>query len=128
MAIDKKIQLLFDGECPVCNYYSKKIDIEDGELIYVNARESSDLRNEVVAAGHDLDTGMVLKVGETIHHGSDALHVLALLSSREGLFNRFTAWLFRHPRLARALYPVLVACRNLLLRILGKQRIDASSR
>ena len=67
---------------------------------------------------------MVVKANDKIYYGSDAIHELALMSSKKGFINR-VAWLtFRSPTLARVLYPMLKAVRNLLLKILGRSRIN----
>lgn len=124
MPTGKDIKLVYDRECPVCNYYSKRIDVSEGDLVRVDAREESALLDEITAAGLDIDSGMALKVGDTIYFGGDALHELALLSSGKDLFNKVSAWVFRSPRIAKILYPVLVACRNLLLKSLGRSRIN----
>lgn len=124
MPTGNDIQLVYDGECPVCKFYSKRIDVSEGNLVLVDAREESDLLDEITAAGLDIDKGMALKVGDSIYFGSDALRALALLNSREGFFNKVVAGMFRSQRVARILYPVLVACRNLLLKVLGRTRIN----
>lgn len=56
------------------------------------AWDTSEVMDDITAAGLDVDQGMVLKVGERLYYGSDAIHVLALLSSRSGLFNRITVF------------------------------------
>ncbi|MCG8519422.1 MAG: hypothetical protein MI794_15640 [Pseudomonadales bacterium] len=56
--------------------------------------------------------------------GADAIHTLALISGRSGLFNRFNYWLFRSSRRAALVYSVLRSCRNLLLKLLRKTRIN----
>ena len=80
--------------------------------------------DEVTTIGLDIDEGMVLKVNDRIFYGSDAIHELALRSSRKGFVNRVAFWFFRSKTAARLLYPVLAACRNLLLKILGRTRIN----
>ena len=67
---------------------------------------------------------MVLKRGDELLYGSDAIHALALASNRTGFFNRLNYWLFRSKALSRVLYPLLKAMRGLLLKILGKTRIN----
>jgi hypothetical protein len=52
------------------------------------------------------------------------MQVLALLSTRSGDFNRLNYWLFRSKRVSALLYPLLRACRNLVLRLMGRSRID----
>lgn len=121
------IWLVYDGECPVCRSYVQHVRLKQaaGELHLVNAREPSALRDEVLAAGLDLDEGIVLKIGPHLYHGADAAHRLSLLTTGSGGFNRLNARLFASPRMARLAYPLLRAGRNLLLRLLGVGRIGA---
>lgn len=120
------MQLLYDRDCPVCDYYCQRIsiDTDSGELLRIDARDQSDILSEVTDLGLDIDAGMVLKVDETIYYGSDALNELAMMSSKKGFVNRLASWLFRHPGIARTVYPILAACRNLLLKLLGRSRIN----
>ena len=83
---------------------------------------------EIRQAGLDLDDGMVVKTGGRLYHGGDCLHVLAMLSTRAGLFNRLIGAIFRSPRLSRALYPSLRAGRNAALRLLGRKPIRDMAR
>lgn len=126
MPDSKIIELVYDRECPVCDYYCQRVDISDtaGELARIDAREESAIMGEISAVGLDIDEGMVLKVDDEIFYGSDAIHKLATLSSRKGVVNKLAYWIFRWPRAAKILYPVLAACRNLLLKILGRSRIN----
>jgi predicted DCC family thiol-disulfide oxidoreductase YuxK len=123
---EKHIQLVYDRECPVCEYYCQRIDIHSaaGDLVRVDARENSEVLDEVTALGLDIDAGMVLKVEDEIHYGSAAIHELAQLSSKRGFINRVAHYVFRVRWLANLLYPLLAACRNLLLKILGRSRIN----
>jgi hypothetical protein len=79
---------------------------------------------EITAKGLDIDQGMVVKVGEQLYYGSDAIHALALMGTNRGAFNRLAYWSFRSRALSRVLYPMLRTCRNLLLKALGKTRIN----
>jgi len=72
----------------------------------------------------DIGPGMVLKMVGYLYYGADAIHLLALLSGRSGVFNRLNYWLFRSKKVAAILYPILRSCRNLLLKILGKTKIN----
>lgn len=122
----EKIVLVYDKECPACNNYCQLIQINKtvGKLEIVNARDSSDVMNEVTALGWDIDQGMVLKMGESLYYGSDAIHTLALISSRSGVFNRFNYWLFKSKKVSKILYPMLRACRNLLLKMLRVSKVN----
>lgn len=120
------ILLVYDGECPVCDNYLSMVRVRDtvGILKLVNARESSDVMQEITRQGMDIDQGMVLKVGDVLYYGADAMHALSLMGSPSGVFNRLNHWMFRSQRRARLLYPLLRGCRNLLLKILRKTKIN----
>ena len=118
------IELIYDGQCPVCRFYADRVDVDGHRLVCIDARMPSEHLDTLTRAGLDADQGMALFVDDTIHFGSDAVRELALLSSRRGLLNRATAAIFRRPRLARVVYPVLVGCRNLLLKMLRRPRIN----
>ena len=122
----EEILLVYDKQCPVCDSYCRLVQVEEsvGDLKTIDARESSDVLDEITALGLDIDQGMVLKRGRDIYYGSDAIHALALMSSRSGLFNRLNYLMFYSKRISRILYPVLRGCRNLLLKILGKTKIN----
>jgi predicted DCC family thiol-disulfide oxidoreductase YuxK len=126
MSEAQAILLVYDKECPACNYYSKLTRIHEsvGKLILVDARDGGPIMDEISAAGIDIDQGMVLKVGDALYCGSDALHTLSLMSTRSGFFNRLTFVLFGSKRAAAVLYPVLRSCRNLLLKILRKSKVN----
>jgi len=80
--------------------------------------------NDITERGLDIDQVMILKIDEQLYYGSDAIHALALLSSRSVIFNRFNYWLFKSKTLSRLLYPVLRFFRNLLLKLLNKTKIN----
>lgn len=118
--------LVYDKECPVCDMYCRLVRIREsvGDLNIVDARENSEVLREITDNGLDIDQGMVLKMGDRLYYGADAIHMLALISQRSGVFNRFNYWLFSSQRRSRVLYPVFRFFRNLLLKLLGKTRIN----
>ncbi len=117
--------IVYDGECPLCSRYSILYRAREiaQQVCLVDARSQDPLVAEVRARGYDLDAGMVVKLGDRFFHGAEALSILALLGSDRTLFNRLNRAIFRHPRLARRLYPALVRGRILLLRLSGKTLI-----
>lgn len=121
-----EILLVYDKVCPLCDYYCRRVRVREsvGELQRVDARGRSEILDAITARGWDIDQGMVLKIGEQMYYGADAIHALALISSRANLFNRLAIWLFQSARLSRWLYPVLRSCRNLLLKLLRKDKIN----
>lgn len=121
-----KIFLIYDKECPVCNNFSQVVRIREtvGKLEIINARDNSEVMDEISAQGLDIDQGLVLKMDGQLYYGSDAIHVLALISSRSGIFNSVNYWMFKSKTLSKILYPGLRFSRNLLLKILGKSKVN----
>lgn len=130
MPSNANVWLVYDKQCPACDFYCNLARIREsaGQLMLVDARDGGPLMDEITAASLDIDQGMVLKVGGNLYYGADAIHALALMGTNRGLFNRFTYWAFRSRRVSRVLYPLLRACRNLLLKILGKTKINNLNR
>ncbi len=112
--------LVYDGECPVCKTYCKYIRIREavGNLHLVDARQPGALMDEITAAKLDIDQGMVLKFKEVIYYGPDAIHMLTLLSTPSGLFNRINYYVFSTKVGAKIFYPTGKAFRTLLLKLL----------
>jgi predicted DCC family thiol-disulfide oxidoreductase YuxK len=122
----REILLVYDRQCPMCDAYCRRVRIGEsaGSLRLINARDRSAIMDEITSRGLDIDQGMVLKVGQTLYYGADAIHALSLLSSRSGVFNRLTYRVFGSRALSRVLYPILRVARNLLLKALGRTRIN----
>lgn len=118
--------LVYDHECPFCKNYCQMVRIKNitEEMVLVDARQKSELMDKVTGAGLDIDQGMVLVLDDVMYYGSDAIHMLSLISSRSGLFNRFNYWLFSYKPISKILYPLLRTCRNLALKVLGKEKIN----
>lgn len=123
---DREILLVYDRECPVCEMYGQMVRIGQsvGDLKIIDAREPSEALDEVTRRGLDIDQGMVVMTGDQLYYGSDAIHALALMGTRTGVFNRLNYWMFRSHTASRLLYPVLRFFRNLLLKLLGKSKIN----
>jgi len=121
-----EIHLVYDRECPVCEAYCRMIRIREaaGVLRLVNARDAGEIMDAITAKGFDIDEGMVLRVGNALYYGADAIHVLSLMSNRSGVFNRLTYWIFRSKGRSAVLYPLFRFFRNLLLKLLRKSRIN----
>jgi predicted DCC family thiol-disulfide oxidoreductase YuxK len=120
------VLVVYDKECPACNYYCNLVRIREsvGQLALVDARDAGPIMEEITARGLDIDQGMVVKVGSELYYGADAIHALALMGTNQGFFNRLAYWCFRSRALSKVFYPVLRACRNLLLKMLGKTKIN----
>jgi predicted DCC family thiol-disulfide oxidoreductase YuxK len=122
----REILLVYDEECPLCDAYCRMVRIREsvGDLKLVNARDDSGVMREITRQGLDIDQGMVLKVDDVLYYGADAIHALSLMSSGSGLFNRLSHWIFQSRARSRVLYPVLRDCRNLVLKLLRKTKVN----
>ena len=123
---DKQIELVYDRECPVCEFYCKHVDVdpEAGQLQRIDARDQSAIMDEITALGLDIDEGMVVRHDDRMYYGADAIHELAKLSAKKGIVNRLSRLGFGPAWLARLLYPLFKGLRNLLLKLLGRGRIN----
>jgi predicted DCC family thiol-disulfide oxidoreductase YuxK len=129
MAANGDIWVVYDGECLLCKAFVLRYRIQQvvRQMHLIDARTSDPLVSEIRQAGLDLDSGMVVKLNGRLYHGADAINALAILGSDHTVFNRINRALFRRPRLAHLIYPLLVRGRLLLLRILGRSPIGALS-
>ena len=120
------VLLVYDKQCPLCDNYCQLVRVREstGKLVLVDARENSAVMQEITAAGLDIDQGMVLKFQDRVYYGSEAMHVLSLLSTRSGIFNRINFWVFRSRRLSRFLYPIFRFFRGLFLKARGVTKIN----
>jgi len=126
MTDETDIFLVYDKECPACTYYCETLRIREsvGNLVLIDARQPSPIMDEITAAELDVDQGMVLIVGDSMYYGVDAIHALSIMGTRSGVFNRLAYWCFRSKAVSSILYPILRAGRNLLLKILGRTKIN----
>ncbi|TLY91868.1 MAG: DUF393 domain-containing protein [Gammaproteobacteria bacterium] len=122
----REVLLVYDRECPVCDAYCRAADGRASVpgLRLVNAREDTAVMDEITRQGLDIDQGMVLKVDGALYYGADAIHALAARGGAAGAFNRINRSLFGSRGRARLLYPLLRSGRNLLLKALGRTRIN----
>jgi len=90
----------------------------------VNVRDDDPLVRELWRDGYDLDEGMMAIYGGTRYYGADCLVLLSALGSGSNLFSRACAVVFRYPRIAGALYPVLKFGRSVTLAALGRSRLN----
>lgn len=122
---DKKhIVLVYDHDCPVCRGYCTRVEAqEDVTLELVDARKDSALMDRITNAGLDIDEGMVLLEGDTLHYGSDAGWRLAVHTKKKGFIGFVDRCFFASRGLSRVMYPLGKAVRNFLLWLLRIPRI-----
>lgn len=122
------VYFIHDGECPICNGAANAFAIKQavGNLILIDARTQGGhpVMAEINKLGLNIDEGMVIKLKDTIYHGADALHMMALIGSNSGVFNRINYFFFRSKILSKSCYPVLKGIRNLFLKLMGISKIN----
>lgn len=126
----ERLWLIYDGECPLCSNYAQFLRLKQtvGELILIDARRGGPIVEEIRRLPHDLNDGMVVKIGERFYIGHEALHLLARLSDSRGVFNRVNRWMFGSAAAARLGYPWLKFGRRIVLRLKGVLPIDEGVR
>ncbi|NKB98869.1 MAG: DUF393 domain-containing protein [Pseudomonadales bacterium] len=123
--MNKLIRVVYDKQCPACNQYCVLAEkFSEREIELIDARDASELMDDITQLGLDIDEGMVVEVDGQLHYGADAIHVLARTGPRRGLFNRVNRLMFSNAKVATLLYPLLRSVRNLLLKMLRVSRIN----
>jgi predicted DCC family thiol-disulfide oxidoreductase YuxK len=115
----RPLRIVYDGDCPFCSRYVRLVRLRenfDVELIDARMQPETARRYSL-----DLNEGMIADVDGDVHHGSDAVWMLSLLSSDSGTMNRILAWLFSSRTVARLLYPFMRLGRRLALFSLGRR-------
>ena len=122
------LSIFYDGECPFCSRYVRYYRLNDGsmDISLTNIRNEPNKIAEFDAMGFNVDEGMIILVNNETYHGVEAVHILALLSTHSGLFNKCNRWIFSHHLLAALLYPVMVSGRNFFLFMLGIKKIKTT--
>lgn len=120
------VEIFYDGECPFCANYVKysRLKESSGQVELINIRENKQAHDHLINKNFDLDEGMVVKLNGEYFHGDKALNVLALMSSKNSLFNKINATLFSSSKLSKLLYPILRTGRNFTLFFLGRERLE----
>ncbi len=115
--MQKEIWIIYDGECPLCNFASKRIKLQQaaGTIVLLNAREEHPLNLALREKGLDYNQGFIVKMGDNLYQGAAAMQMLALLSTNSDIFNKLNGMVFRSKTLATLLYPILKAIRAVLL-------------
>ncbi|MFC0198897.1 DCC1-like thiol-disulfide oxidoreductase family protein [Paracoccus rhizosphaerae] len=109
--------IVYDGDCIFCQNYVKLVRLRDmvGKVELLDARSDDPRVRDFQRQGYDLNEGMLFVHRGRVHHGSDAVHMMALLSSSSDSLNRLNRRLLSNPKVARAIYPALKLGRRVTL-------------
>jgi predicted DCC family thiol-disulfide oxidoreductase YuxK len=119
--------IIYDGDCIFCQNYIRLVRLREtvGKVELVDARSDDARVIQYQRDGYDLNEGMLFVYLGKVRHGSDAVHVLASLSSSVSLFNRLNQLIFSSPTASALLYPLLKIGRRVTLFIRGKDLIGS---
>jgi predicted DCC family thiol-disulfide oxidoreductase YuxK len=126
---DDAALIVYDGDCIFCQNYVRLVRLRDavGKVELLDARSGDPRVARYWRDGYDLNQGMLFVYKGKVYHGSDAVHVLAGLSSPVSWFNRLNRAIFSSRAASTLLYPLLKAGRRITLLARGKRLIDAAS-
>lgn len=123
MEQDNPVFIVYDGQCPFCSQYVRLLRLRTTvpSIQLIDARVEN--RPDLMPSDAHLDDGMLVWIGDEWYQGADAMHRLALMSSRANWFNKINYRMFKSPYLSRVFYPILRFFRNLTLLVLGREKL-----
>lgn len=120
-----RLRVIYDGACPFCDDYVRyqRLQSACAEVELVDARARREVLAEHAIDPRDLEDGMVVVLGDRLHRGADAMHLLSTLSESPGKWwVRMVAFIARSPLAARIVYPMLKLGRRIALAAIGVPR------
>lgn len=118
----KTISIYYDGFCPVCtNYVAFQRIRAEFNFNLINIRENPVVAKKYNSQGYNLDTGMLVEINDQIFYGAEAMIMLSSLQN-DSILGRFWRYCFKNKRLTKALYPLFLTGRNILLFILRRPK------
>lgn len=123
-----QIDLIYDGDCPVCNAYVQmhRLRGDGGSIRLVDARQHPDVVADYASRGVDLNRDFVLKVDGVEYIGGAAMVALSSIAAPHAFLRRINACLFASTKTSRAIYAVLRVSRWALLLLMGRKPIRSS--
>jgi predicted DCC family thiol-disulfide oxidoreductase YuxK len=113
-------EILYDGQCPLCSGYCRKIEMKEGAPpVLLDAREKGALLDEITRLGLDIDEGMVVKRDGKIFYGSEAMREIVRLK-KSGRLERL---IYSTKQGAKIAYAASKTLRNALLWLLAVDKI-----
>ena len=121
-----EIKIIYDGQCILCSNYVAmmrlKKNIENIKLI--DARVEKEYVSEMTKKGLDVNEGMLVVYGDKLFYGSEAVHILSILSSNSNIILNFVNFFFSSKVFASIIYPFCKFGRSVILKISGKKMIE----
>lgn len=111
--------ILYDGACPVCAVYidMAKLGEVPGAPVPLDARQEPALVEAMRRRGLEVNDGMIASVGGRIYYGPEVTELVAEKATAASAASRGLLRAIGGAPWSRALYPLLVRGRKLLLRL-----------
>jgi predicted DCC family thiol-disulfide oxidoreductase YuxK len=123
------IELVYDGDCPVCRAYVQmhRLRQSAGNVRLIDARQHPDVVDAYARRGIDLNRDFVLKLDGAEYIGGAAMFALSSIAARHAFIRRLNARVFASNVTSRAIYAVLRVSRWALLLLIGREPIRPST-
>ncbi len=121
----KRIDVIYDGDCPICRQFVLKRNIEQNNftLNLINARTLTPAKIfEYSQQGYDLNNGMLVLYEGKHYYGHKAMRQLLKLSKHKNKLQSIFEWFYSKVNSPK-FYQILVKMRLLLLLLLRKKKI-----
>ena len=114
-----RARLIYDGACIFCDAYVRLLSLREavGPVELIDARSGDPRLRAYESAGYDLNEGMLFEYNGTVYFGTDAVNILATLSTPVSTFNRINGALLSKQLVARLFYPMFKFCRTITLKL-----------
>ena len=120
------IKIIYDGDCPFCNRYVTILNLKQNKnfnVQLIDARKDTQYISYFASKNMNLDDGMVVCVDDALYYGSDAIYILAILSTPNTFFQNINRVFFRNKLIASISYPIMKGVRFITLKMLGKKML-----
>ena len=117
----RKLELLYDKDCPICARYAMYVDLQKRfDISLLNARDELKRIEELRKQGYNIESGFILIVDDKeVIQGHKAMLALESMTAPTGILDSFKKALLRVPGVGRCVYPVAKFVRHALLRFKG---------
>lgn len=121
-----ELEVIYDGECPFCRSYVMYCRLKEAfpEVVLTNARDVPDRVAHYRQRGMEINKGMIVIYEGAEYYGEEAMTVLTQISRPDAFLQRIMRVLFRRPAVAAAVYGVLRRGRDMVLFVLGRNKIE----
>ena len=124
--MNEKILFIYDGECPFCNFFAELIELRSSleNLEIIDARENLELVKSLYNRGYDLNNGSIIKFGEKIIHGSEAVSfICSKIDNPSDSLLKVIRLFFKSKSRSSNIFPLLIYLRKFIL-VLKRKKID----